>query len=242
MKKDSDVIVNMNEKKKEWKSAFLVIFFLIWFMGSLAAMSYFAEYNSDYTIMIIGQFFLVFGSIPLFVNKGKDKLASVPFILIGLGCMIFPYLKIHSELFAISISWNSVINLLSISIFVIECLSMIIIPIWSSKILAKNCTVYVEAKISEYMHDLDEGVDVYCPIYSFKYLDKTYKVTDNFYSNFSLKATGDVVKLKINPDNPEEFVDVSSKNWSLMIVIGIWFLIFSVPLFIYALMDLKFVE
>ena len=28
MKKDSDVIVNMNEKKKEWKSAFLVIFFI----------------------------------------------------------------------------------------------------------------------------------------------------------------------------------------------------------------------
>ena len=46
--------------------------FLIWFIASMIGIIYFAEKNTYYTVMLFGQYFFIFGLIPLF-SKGPGK-------------------------------------------------------------------------------------------------------------------------------------------------------------------------
>ena len=243
MKEENDVIIQPKERRKKSASSLFGIVFLVWFIGSIILMlNFFGKEQVHYGIMMFGQYFLVFGLIPLFASEGKEKLISVPFVLVGLGCIIIPYLMMHPELLRVSIIWEAVLPIIFMLVFIGAGLAMVFLPILNRRELEKKCTVLVDATISEYLSHRYEDVTVYCPVYSFEYMNKKYKVDDNFYSNFNIRPEGTVVKLRINPLDPKEFFDASSKNSNFIVLLGGLFLVVSVPVLMFILMTFQFIK
>lgn len=147
----------------------------------------------------------------------------------------------HPEVLSVTIVWESVMPLLIILGFVMAGVAMVVLPIMHKKRLEKECTVTVSAIIIEYLSTHSENGRLYCPMYSFIYNGKEYKTTTNQYTNLDLKPVGSMVELKINPNDPEVFLD-DSKHYTFLIVMGILFLAVSVPILLYILSKYKFVE
>lgn len=218
---------------KEKFEKILGIIFLIWFVGSIVALFYFSQINGYYALMVFGQYFVVFGIIPLF-SKAKGKLIGIPFILVGLACIIIPLLMLHPELLSFNIDWNYVIPLLFMSVFIIVGLVLILVPILIKNKLKKVCTVTVFATIKDYDVSYDDGKKLYCPIYSFEFNNEKYEFLGKIYSNINLKPIGTVLNLNINPNNPNQFLE-NNKNNKFFIIFGILTLIVCIPIFIYLL-------
>ena len=224
---------------KDSKSSLIGIIFIIWFIGSIISMVYFSKINEYYTIMIFGQYFLVFGIIPLKSAKGMEKLMSVPFILVGLCCILIPYLIMNPEVLSISLNWDAIIPILLILAFIIAGLAMIFIPIINKNRLKKVCTIMVSAKIIDYKYTYgDNGNKLYSPIYEFDFNGKKHNVSNEVYSNIGNKPIDTIVNLMINPNNPEEYIDNSKVN-KFLLVLGIIFLSVSIPVFIYLITTLN---
>jgi len=229
-------------KNNSFVSKFLGIIFLIWFFGSIFLMIYLSKINGYYTVMVFGQYFFVFGLIPLCGSKEKDKLIGIPFVLVGLCCIVIPYIMMNPDILSIDIIWDSVIPLLLIFAFVLAGLGMTFMPIINNKKLKKLCTLTVYAKILKYDYTYsDKGNKLYCPVYEFQFNNKKYEVSNNKYSNFGNKKIDTIVNLKVNPNNPEQFID-NTKFDMFVIVLGITFLVVSIPLFIYLITTLQFIN
>lgn len=239
MKQENDVIVDSREVNKKRKSSLFGIVFLIWFFGSIFGLMYFSKINVYYTVMIFGQYFLVFGMIPILSTKGKERLIGVPFVLVGACAVIIPYLMMHPELINANIVWDSVIPLLLILAFVIAGLAMVVLPIKHKKELESRCTELVSATIVDYKSTRGENGRVYSPIYSFYFNNREYKASNEMYSNIGLKEVGTMVDLKVNPNNPYEFLD-GAVHIKFIVILGILFLFVSVPVLIYILNTLQF--
>ena len=65
-------------------------------------------------------------------------------------------------------------------------------------------------------------------------------MASNLARNVGIKKVGTVVKLKINPDNPEEFLDKGALG--VLFVLGIMFLVVSVPGLVLFLQNANFVK
>lgn len=207
--------------------------FLIWFFASIIALIVFSQINVYYTIMIMGQYFLVFGLIPLFF-KGATKLISIPFLLVGLSLIIIPFMMMNPSLFK-EIDWPKIIVVLFLSGFILTGIALITISIITKKRLEKVCTLTVWAKIVDYNTTVSEkGNTLYSPIYLFELGKKKYRVSNEIYTNINVKERGTLVELKVNPDNPNEFLD-NNKVSLFSIILGILFLISSVPVLLYIL-------
>ena len=77
----------------------------------------------------------------------------------------------------------------------------------------------VSAKIIDYKYIYsDKGRKLYSPVYEFDYNNKKYKVSNEVYSNIGNKSIDTVINLKINPNNPNEYLD-NSKFYNLIIVL-----------------------
>jgi len=223
------------DKINSIKSIVFSILFLIWFFGSIIAMMILAEINQYYTVMIFGQYFLVFGIIPLTAKGNSGKWIALPFLLVGLACIIIPYLMMNPDLLKVEIIWDSLIPLLLIFTFVITGVSMIIFPILKKRKLEKLCTITLSATLVRHNYTYsDKGNKLYCPIYEFEFEKNKYEVSDNCYSNIVVKPIGTIEDIKINPDNPNEFLINNSLN-KIVIIIGIIILLVTVPLLFYLL-------
>lgn len=131
------------------KEKVLGIIFIIWFLASIFAMGYLSKINTNYCIMAFGQFFLVLGLI--FFVKGKS---GIPLVLIGLACIIFPYLIMNPEINGVVIDWESVIVLLLISVFVVVGMEFAVRTIIKYKRIKRACTEEVDATIVKYRAEL----------------------------------------------------------------------------------------
>lgn len=118
----------MKELMKPWKehstgSKIFGIVFIIWFIGSIVAMIVLSSMGkAEYTVMIFGQYFLVFGIIAFFgksVDGSNPKPIGLIFASIGLACIIIPYLVAHPELLPAMINWENVIILSVLLIFML---------------------------------------------------------------------------------------------------------------------------
>ena len=241
MKERNDVIVDSKEIKQNRRSSLLGAIFLIWFFGSIIGIMYFSKINGYYSVMLFGQYFLVFGIFPLTQSEGKEKLMGVPFLLVGLCAVIIPFLMLHPELLNVSIVWDSVIPLLFMLAFVIAGIVMIVFPIKHKKDLERKCSSIVPAIIVDYRSTRGEDGELYSPVYGFNFNNKEYRVSKEFYTNIGLKPIGTVIDLKINPENPEEFLDSSNGTITIEIM-GIIFLLVSVPILVHILSTFTFVE
>lgn len=234
MKEENDVIVDVKRKKQEKIAGFLGILFILWFFGSIVAMMYFSEIGEEnYTIMVCGQYFLVFSFFPLNGGKGKDKLVGVPFLLAGICMVGIPLCIMNPQWFEEDINWVFVVPLLLILAFVLAGLALVIFPWKEKRRLEKVCTEIVDATIIKHLvRYSDKGNRLYCSVYKFNYYNEEYEVPDNFYTNIGVKPVDTQVELKINPDNPKEFISGKMNNFSIIQFMGIIFLIVSVPIFI----------
>ena len=222
--------------KNEKKGKLLGIIFLIWFFTSLIAMFVLSEKNPYYMVMVFGQYFLVFGTIVLF-SKGDHKWIAILPVLVGLACIIVPFLMLNPLILDFKINWDIVIPLLIISIFIIVGAAMVIFPILRKKKMEKLCTHHVFATIID--HDITSGDsgELYAPIYKYEFNKETYEVCTNVYSNVGVKPVGTIVDLMINPNKPKEFLDESFGFTKGIVIMGIFFLLVSVPMFVLILME-----
>lgn len=241
---DKEVITNDNEIPsiggKHGK--LLGIMVLIWFFGSMIAMGVLGSINPLYSLMVFGQFFLVFGVIILCIED-KVRWLSLPFLLVGLACIIIPMFILNPNILKVEIIWESVVPVLLIIGFVLTGLGMTIIPIIRKKKLEKVCIVPVYATITRYDTTYsDDGNKLYCPIYSYEYGKKTYEVSDNVYTNVEIKPIGTIQEFKINPNKPDQYLDSNSFTMKFLIILGILFLIVSIPILIFLLTTFDFIK
>jgi len=225
----------------DYKEKIKGIVFVTWFIASIISIVYLSSYSELYAIIAFGQVFFGFGFIPLTQERGFKRLIGLPFSIIGLAMIIVPYLITHPNLFEFTIVWDSIIPLLFVLIFVLAGLVMISFPIIKRQKLKKVCSETVYATIVEHDYTYNGGKKLYCPIYSFEFNNQKYEVSNNQYSNFGIKPIGTILRLKINPNNPNEFLD--ERNWYLLIIIlGMCFLLMSVPILIHIITTYDFIQ
>lgn len=231
----------MFEKEKyNKKTKILGGILLTWFIISMLALIVVSKYNTMYTAMILGQYFFIGGLIPLI---GKEKhMIGIPFVVIGFTCIVIPFLMIHPELIPVKVVWDNVIVILFILLFFISGICLIYFTNRKQKKLKKNCTYQVDATIIRLKQDYNDGTTTYCPIYQFWYNDRYYEVSSNVYTNIGIKRKGTVVKLMINPQNPNEFLDENKWPQIITNIIGIFFILLSSPILIYMLTAFSFFE
>lgn len=201
------------QEKKEKRGKLFGYLFILWFICSFVA--FFLIEDPYYIVMNFGQYFLVFGSVVFFSQENKkDALITIPFMIVGLCCIVIPFLMLHPELLSFSVDWNMVIVLLLLSAFLIAGLCTVIIPIMKRKHLEKVCTYEVDATIIGHNTTIsDKGNTLYAPIYSFWYNGQTREIATDFYTNMGVKEVGTKIALKINPEKPEEFFNEKSKGY-----------------------------
>lgn len=123
---------------KPWKehstgSKIFGIVFIIWFIGSIVAMIVLSNMGKgEYTVMLFGQYFLVFGIIAFFgksVDGSNPKPIGLIFASVGLGCIIIPFFIMHPELLPTVINWETVGIISFLMLFIVVgvaiCLSLL---------------------------------------------------------------------------------------------------------------------
>lgn len=222
------------EQKKKRRSNIFAFIFITWFVASIIGM--YCLQDTLYAVMLFGQYFVVFGFIPLFNAHGKEKLLAVPFLLTGICCVVIPFFMMNPELLSKEVDWDYIIAVLMLLAFLIAGLCTAIIPIIKRKHLEKVCTYEVDATIIGHNTTIsDKGNTLYAPIYSFWYNGQTREIATDFYTNVGVKEPGTKVTLKINPEKPEEFFNEKSKGYLIAVFVGIFISCLILPLIIYVL-------
>lgn len=226
----------MNNKK----SILGVIIFLIWFLGSPLGMLVFSSINIYYSIMLFGQYFLVFGL--LFFNAKNIIFENLLSIIIGLACIIIPFLMMNPEIICVEVRWEFIIVLLFDSIFILCGLRIIYTPLM--KLIKKKtiCNVEVSATIVDHNIISNDSFDSFCPIYEFEFNGEKYIVNNNEYTNFGFKPVGEIVTLNINPNNPNEFLDNDFSKYIFDIIMAIVCLGLSISILIMIIQNGTFIK
>lgn len=81
-----------------------------------------------------------------------------------------------------------------------------------------DCTLAVDARVVEMEKSTGSDKNTYRPVYGFEYGGQSYEVHGHAYTNSEKYAVGQSVMLKINPDQPEEFVDPARDRKTVIFV------------------------
>ena len=184
------------------------IVFLIWFVGSIGLMIYFAKTGKTaLTLSVFGQYFLVFGIIGLVstISNNGFKLRNLPILLIPLvgigaiaGGIIIQY---GSDEFKKKCFDN--LPMVCIILFMVIGIFLIICGLYNALYLKLTCTEYVNGECVEVKTQYNSNrSETYCPVYSFSYNGQIYKVCNEIYTNSYCPAVGQCYELYINPKDP----------------------------------------
>ena len=231
MKKEKNAIVDMGEEKKYKFSVFVEKLALVWFV-LVVLFFIFKPKIVDFFVTILGQFFSLMGLVLFTQSEGKERKIAIPFFIFGVLGIVVPLLYVHPEFLEQLINMKTDVYSLVCFLFIILGLILIIVSKICKRDIKRKYSAVVTATICEYLHEKDEDLDVYCPVYCFEYKDKIYKINDAFYSNFTLDAVGSKIELRINPDNPKEFYDNRTITYDLFAFIGKIILIIGILLLI----------
>ena len=190
-------------------------------------------------IISFGQFFLTIG-IMAYKSLDKDRLVSIPFILVGAGCTIIPIINIIyteniiKETFDI---WFPIVMLIAM---LIAGIIQLIIGLSTKKRKERNCTFRVLATISKYdeYYDTKDRRTMYTPIYTFTYDKKTYEVSQASYSSVEKYPIGNSIEILIDPANPNDFIMKGFAMYKLLIFMGVIFIISCTLALIYFIFNL----
>ena len=222
--------VNNNNNKVLRENAKSILF-LVWFVLSLLMIMVGGAIDSNYGMIAFGQFFIVFGILSYRISD--IKLMPLLFIIVGaviVGGSMLNILKIE-------VDWNFFGPILLFIGAIIIGLTLVFTTILDMNSRKKRCTVSIEATIVNYsfVYDNDEygRRKLYSLIYGFSYNNKYYEVIFPYFSNFTkLNSKGDIINIRINPDDPYEIFVVDDIP-KFMIILGSFITLVFLIAFIY---------
>lgn len=233
--------------KNDAKSKVLGIIFLIWFFGSM--IGFFVCSESDNKIgpllVLFGQYFLVFGIIAVAGNLKKKPfpVIVVIFPIVGLSVLVSGIgMILGGE--KVLLFLGRYAPYILIWIFPIVGVLMIVNSFSQYRHLKRVCTRDIQAKCIDIdsrlsRNNAEQGRrrKVYMPVYSIFYNEREYIIRNYNYTNLVKFEIGMYYNIKINPLNPNEFIDEnSSKANTLVFVLGIIFIVITVPIIIFMYM------
>lgn len=214
--------------------------FLLWFLGSIAAIFVvLIKFGPWLTISVFGQFFFVIGLMVLFSGI-KNHNFSPPFLIfiyVGLAAIISGlFLQFGSD--SLKESPGEFLSYVGLSIFFFMGASLII-SYFVRTAREKNCTELVRAYCIDiqrrYRNDEHHYKQhyLYCPVFSFRYNNKTYEVCSNLYTAYINAELGKEYDLYINPKYPHCFKEEgeSGRQAGVEIVLGTFFMCISILAF-----------
>lgn len=228
----------MIEKDYTAKDYIIGGIFLIWFIGSIVALFMTAKSAPWLAVSVFGQYFLVFGLIVLVsgIKNGDFKPIFLTFLLVGLLAVSFGVVM-HFGSESAKETMQQYIPYAGISIFLFTGI-FCIISHFVRKGREEKCTVPVQATcidIKRRRRDTYEGHNRhshyhYCPVFGFKYNNKSYEVCTNFFSTGVTAELGKQYDLYINPEHPKCFKEEgeSTRQSATELVLGTFFIIVSI--------------
>lgn len=212
------------------------ILFVIWFILSLIALVYVSQTGQKaVAVMLAGQYFIGFDLVYMF-SRNKDImehgesvmgiLPQIAFFVLGavlIGCgAVYTWGSDEARetlMDNIPAIMGAGFAVVGIGLVVVSIKSLLDDPTrFGAEVDAE--VIGIRATTSEVSHKI-----YHLPTYRYEYNGKTYTVEGGNGSN-SLKGTGYKVKIKINPDAPEEVWDVTEMGSSLItIFLGLSFVV-----------------
>lgn len=232
----------MIEKDYSAKDYLVGAIFLIWFIGSIAALFITAKSTPWLALSVFGQYFLVFGLIVLIsgIKNSNFQPIFLIFLFAGALCVLFGVVM-HFGNETTKETMQQYIPYAGVSIFFFTGV-FCIISYYVRKGREEKCTVPVRATcidMKRRRRDTYDGPNrrrhyLYCPVFGYNYNGKSYEVCTNFYTNTVTAELGEQYDLYINPEHPKCFREEgesarqSGSEWG----IGIFFTVLSTIAFI----------
>ena len=188
-------------------------------------------------LISFGQLFLFFG-VTSYRALEEDRMVSIPFILVGLSCIIIPMLnKIEPENI-IKTSFDTWFPIVILIAMIIAGIIQLTLGMNTKKRKERNCTFKVLATITKHEQyiDQEDRQTMYTPIYTFKYDKKTYEVSQASYSSVEKFPIGHSIEILIDPANPHDFIMKGFAGYKLAIFMGYLFIIFPLIALIYIIL------
>lgn len=222
---------NQNQKGG-WGFGSTLLF--LWFLISVAAFIVLtAMGQTNWGMIVFGQVFLVLG-IMLCCKKDKDKKGKLSNLLnfivtaVGAGIILVCLLYMFADEWLINSFNNNIVSVLVCSIFLVVGLIMLYFGIVKLIKDKARCTVFVDSEIIDIKRRLSTDEDgsswVYAPVYRYYYQGQLYTGCSDIYSS-SVARVGTQHKLRINPDNPNDFIEPKRMGTisALFIIMGVAF-------------------
>ena len=214
---------------------------LIWGLGSIAAMLFCSklENHTGILLVLLGQFFLVIGLIAVICNR---KAKPYPFIV-----LVFPLVGIALLVCGICILTKGevVLSMLNqyapyilIWIFPLAGIMMIAGTLGKIRYLKQVCTQEVQAKCVDIESASAAGTHrrkhVTMPVYSISYNGEEKLLRKGMYTNLNHFEIGAYYNIRINPSNPDEYLDENNrKGNNLILILGVVLLVVTLPVIVY---------
>ena len=215
-------------------SKILSSIFVGWFFISILAIIFFSNINTYYTIMIFGQVFFIMG-IAATISVIKDskekgffdikKSFVLIFVIIGLGCIVIPYLILNEKKFNLNI--EKLLPMIFLSIFFIAGSYLLICYLYNRKKLSSDELIKVSSKVIQLSESYSDDTVTYAPVLEYNFNGKIYTHDSDVYSNIGVPNVGDIIEIKVNPQNPEE-IYYKQKSDLIFLILGLAFVIVSV--------------
>lgn len=223
-----------NEKNVSTGAKLFGLIFVLWFIASLGGLFYITtldEQPTDLILIIIGQFFTVFGILAMASNKpGKD----FPFILFMFPIVGLSLLSVGLLLKFGGPSMEAMIEQYAPAFVILVFPAAGVIMVVQGIILAssynrriRECNTTIQAKCTDVKmtrmsrHGTHIGYNrtkVYMPVFTIYYNNKTYTLKNNMYSNHIQYEKGMYYDIKINPKNPLEFINGNEITMHKMLI------------------------
>ena len=228
---------NNNQKNKKNNGMVLIsLFFLIWFVLSLAAMIYFAKKGQAVvSVMVLGQFLLCFGIVSI-IAAIRDK-AFNPIILLfpvsGIGCIIGGAIYQFGTETVIAETEKMLPDIVG-GIFLIAGIIMVIARFIRSGKKKRLCTAPVTATCVNIESRFRRGHKSICPTYEISYRDEMIRLCNNTFTSLNDLTIGEKRTVYVNPSDPLDFYEPKEKRISSVItnIIGIAFVIGGILIFV----------
>lgn len=232
-----------NREKTGTKGIVISIIFLIWFFGSLIAMIICSklENSSGFVLALLGQYFLVFGIVAIIGNRMRKPFPVIVllFPLVGVCLFVCGIWILVGGVHALA-SMEQYAPYILIWIFPIAGAVMVVSAYWKSRHLKRVCTQEIQAKCIDIESKWSSnrtgrgGKKVYMPVYSIFYNGEEKLLRNYTYTNLNHFEIGMYYYIKINPANPDEFLDDNNKKGNrLLLILGIAFIVVMVPAIVF---------
>lgn len=219
---------NNNISKYSTKKVILCFLFIIWFIGSFLGIFIVFSFNPLYSIILIGQYFLVFG----FVFCFQKSFIGVFLAIVGFFMIAFPILLLTPGIEELQIDWSFIISLILSVACILIGIGFIFIP----KIKYNNFKFGKKEKIIANVVQVktikESSYVLYAPVYEYSYDGKKYTYSKRYYSNTINDRKGDQVTLKVLKNNPSIVIEKGNFSDVILDILGFVFIGAGITIFI----------